>query len=136
MTDPENIEWGDLVNVKYNSGVSGVREQKTGHVLAIDHAGQPRSALNRHAQNTVLTFHPVNVSQNKAPVYQAHFGELVDSFVEKTDKRFDSSEAAKWVRRGAAKAPNVKWEAVSSSQTPELIVSVFPSIRNRVYSDL
>ena len=136
MTDLENAEWGDLVSIKYNSGISGVREAKTGVVLEVKYGNPPRVSDMPAPQSTSISFHPINVSTVKAPIYMAHFGEGVASLVEKSEKRMYANEAANWVQGDTVDDPLLKWAAVSSPENPELVVSVFPSIRNRVYSDL
>lgn len=136
MTEPENIEWGDLVSIKYNSGISGAREQKTGVVLGVERANPPRLSDGSDKTATSLIFHPVHSPRLKAPIYQAHFGESFTSLVEKSEKRLYPGDAAGWFEGDTVDEPLLKWAAISSPENPELVVSVFPSRRNRVYSDL
>ena len=136
MTDAENIEWGDLVNIKYNSGISGAREQKTGVVLGVEYANPPRLSDGSDASATSIIFHPMHRPRLKSPIYQAHFGESFSSLVEKSEKRLYPGDASGWYAGDTVDEPLLKWAAVSSPENPELVVSVFPSIRNRVYSDL
>jgi hypothetical protein len=135
MTDIEACEWGDLVSIKYNSAISGAREQLTGVVLGVEYDNPPRLSDGEDKSARSVIFHPMHNPTLKAPIYQAHFGDSFTSLVEKSEKRLYPGDAAGWFEGDTVDEPLLKWAAVSSPEKPGLTVSVFPCWRNRVYSD-